>query len=102
RFLLKAFSIDPDGISLAVPAILTIPYRASEFATSQGIPLESFLGVYFLATSTGRLEFLDNFSVDAANHVLTGTVPHFSAYSLTNVARLCPPPTVQSDFPNTY
>jgi 6-phosphogluconolactonase (cycloisomerase 2 family) len=102
RFLLKGFSVDPDGTPLAIPAQITIPYSTSEFDSSQGIPLEDFLGVYFLQTSTGMLENLDSFSVDKVNHVLTGTVPHFSAYLSTNIARLCPPPAAGSDCPDTY
>jgi hypothetical protein len=74
----------------------------SEFDGSEGIPLEDFLGVYFLDTSTGNLQGLDTFAVDTTNHVITATVPHFSAWEVTNLARLCPPPTSQSDCPKAY
>jgi len=101
RFLLKGFSIDPDGTQLAIPAQVTIPYSLSEFATNQGIPLEVFLGVYFVDTSTGGLEHLNSFIVDKVSHSLTGTVPHFSVYEVTNLARLCPPHLSQNGDPNS-
>jgi len=101
RFLLKGFTVDPDGTSLAVPATIKIPYRLSEFATTQGIPLEDFLGVYFLQTSTGNPELLNSFTVDKANHVLTGTLSHFSGYVATNISRLCPPTAVQPGCPGS-
>jgi hypothetical protein len=102
RFLLKGFAIDPDGILLALPATVTVPYAVTEFDSSEGIPLEDFLGAYFLDTSTGDLQGLNTFSVDTTNHMITGTIPHFSAWEITNLARLCPPPTSTSDCPNTY
>lgn len=102
RFLLKGFAIDPDGILLALPATVTVPYTVTEFDSNEGIPLEDFLGAYFLDTATGNLQGLSTFSVDTANHIVTGTIPHFSAWEITNLARLCPPPTATSDCPNTY
>jgi hypothetical protein len=101
RFLLKGFSIEPDGTQLSIPATITMPYSVSEFGTNAGIPLESFLGVYFLQTSTGGVQLLNNFSVDKVNHALKGTVAHFSAYSVTNIAELCPPPAGNLDCPDT-
>jgi len=98
---MKGFSVEPDGTALALPAQITIPYTASEFDTTQGIPLEDFLGVYFMDALDGSLEFLTGFSQDRIAHLLTGTVSHFSVYLNTNIARLCPPPTAQSDCPNT-
>jgi len=109
HFLLKGFSVDPDGTSLAVPAQITIPYSTTEFGTTQGITLEDFLGVYFVDAATGGLELQSQFSVDKTNHALTGTVPHFSVYEVTNIARLCPPllpgdkPPLPADIcPDTY
>ena len=109
RFLLKGFSVDPDGTQLAVPAQITIPYSVNEFATTQGITLEDFLGLYFVDTATGGLELQSDFSVDKTNHALTGTLPHFSVYEVTNFARLCPPllpgdqpPLSDVTCPNTY
>jgi hypothetical protein len=101
RFLLKGFSVDPDGTPLGIPAQITIPYSTGEFDTTQGILLEDFLGVYLVHTATGVPELLDGFSVDKVNHVTKGAVPHFSVYVNTNIARLCPPPTNQTDCPNT-
>jgi hypothetical protein len=92
RFLLKGVSVEPDGTQLTIPATITMPYILSEFGTNAGIPLENFLGVYFLSTSTGDPQLLSNFSVDRANHVLTGTVAHFSVFIGTNSTELCPPP----------
>lgn len=102
RFLLKGFAIDPEGISLTVPATVVVPYSANEFDGSEGIPLEDFLGAYFLDTATGNLQGLSTFAVDTTNHVVAGTIPHFSAWEITNLARLCPPPNAQSDCPNAY
>lgn len=100
RFLLKGFVVEPDGTLLSAPASVRLPYSASEFKTGHGIPIEEFLSLYFLDHSTGRPEGLASFSVDAANRVLTGTVPHFSVYFVANAARLCPPPTAQSACPD--
>ena len=102
HFLLKGFSIDPEGTSLAAGATIHVPYDVNEFATTQGIALEDFLGVYSVETLTGNLQNLDTFVVDKVSHVLTGTVPHFSIYLGTNLAELCPPPTNQSSCPNQY
>jgi pimeloyl-ACP methyl ester carboxylesterase len=102
RFLMKGFSVEPDGISLAIPAKITVPYSTDEFDTSESIPLEDFLGAYFLQSSTGGLQFMDSFSVDKVNHVVSGAVPHFSVYVVSNIARLCPPPTTASDCPKSY
>ena len=101
HFLLKGFSVDPDGMQLAIPAGIKIPYSVNEFATTQGIPIEDFLGTYFVDTSTGGLQYLSSFTVDKLNHVLNGTLQHFSVYPVTNIARLCPPPTASSVCPNT-
>ena len=100
RFLMKGFTVDPDGTALAIPATVTVPYSVSEFDTSEGVPLEDFLGVYFVETSTGTLEFSKSLTVDTTNHVVTGTVPHFSSWVIANIARLCPPPTPSTDCPN--
>jgi hypothetical protein len=101
HFWMQGFSIDPDGTSLTIPATVTIPYNPTQFGAQDGIPLESFLGVYFVQTSTGNLQFLSTSSVNSANHVLTMTIPHFSAWEITNVARLCPP-TGEPNCPNSY
>jgi hypothetical protein len=103
HFFMEAFSIDPDGTSLAIPAKITVPYDVSKFSTNQGIPAESFLGAYFVETSTGDLQFLNSFSVDTVHHEVTGTVPHFSGYMISNTAQLCPPPISQQvPCPSTY
>jgi pimeloyl-ACP methyl ester carboxylesterase len=100
RFFLKAVSIEPDGTLLSVPATITLPYHTDEFRTGAGIPLESFLRTYLANAVTGTIEALDSFSVDAVNHVLSGSVPHFSMYVFTNGGSLCPPPTELSDCPD--
>jgi Putative Ig domain/Divergent InlB B-repeat domain len=99
RFFMAGFSVDPDGTTLAVPATITIPYNVDQFSTTQGIPLEDFLGVYFLQASTGNPELFNSFIVNKTRHVLTGTVSHFSGYLATNIARLCSPTTVQPACP---
>ncbi len=101
HFLLKGFSIDPDGTQLASPAGVNIPYSLSEFSTTQGISIEDFLGVYFLDTQSGGLDYLNSFSVDGLNHVLRGTVQHFSSYAATSTARLCPPHLSQNENPSS-
>ena len=101
RFFMAGFSISPDGIALASQATIKLPYNPSQFAAGQGIALESFLGIYFLQTSTGNLQFL-NSSVDKVNHVLTANLPHFSVWVVTNVARLCPPPAGGSGCASNY
>jgi 6-phosphogluconolactonase len=107
HFLLKGFALDPDGTSLAAPATITIPYDPTQFATTQGIPLEDFLGLYYLNLVNGTLDLQSSFGVDKANHQLTGTVRHFSVYVDTNIARLCPPPlsdasAAPTDCPSKY
>jgi len=106
HFLMKGFVVEPDGIALSKPATVTIPYDPNEFDTSQGIPLEGFLGVDYVNTTKGELIGLTDFSVDTVNHWLVGTIPHFSVYLLTNSARLCPPPLTTTetttDCPNDY
>ncbi|HKD79584.1 MAG TPA: putative Ig domain-containing protein [Candidatus Angelobacter sp.] len=92
HFFMQAFSIDPDGTVLSVPATVTIPYQPSQFGQHDGIPLEDFLGVYFLNDATGYPEFLSTYSTDFVNHVITAALPHFSSWINTNIARLCPPP----------
>jgi putative Ig domain-containing protein/List-Bact-rpt repeat protein len=99
RFFMAGFSVDPDGTLLALPATVTIPYNVSQFSADQGIPLEDFLGVYFLQASTGYPELFNNFTINKATHVLTGTVSHFSGYVATNIARLCSPTVVQPACP---
>jgi len=101
RFFMTGFSISPDGISLASPATVKLPYNPSQFGTGQGIPLEGFLGVQFLQSSTGKLQFL-NSSVDKVNHILTAAVPHFSVLLFDNVAELCPPPVSGSLCGSSY
>src|SRR5262249_28444431 len=81
---------------------LTIPYSTSEFDTSEGIPLEDFLSIYLIDSSTSSLQGLDSSAVDRTNHVVTGSLPHFSVWMLKNAARLCPPRTAQNDCPNSY
>ncbi len=102
RFFMAGFSISPNGIALASPASVTLPYNPSQFGTQQGIPLEKFLGVYFIQASTGGLQFLNSYSVDTVNHVLTASVPHFSVLEFTNVADLCPPPITGSLCGDSY
>jgi uncharacterized repeat protein (TIGR02543 family) len=102
RFFLQGFSIEPDGTQLASPATVTIPYNPAQFSTTQGIALENFLGVYYVQTETGNLQYMNTFSVNSTTHVMTGTLPHFSVWAVTDAARLCPPPTAQTDCPNTY
>jgi hypothetical protein len=102
RFFMTGFSISPDGISLASPATVKLPYNPSQFGTQQGIALEAFLGAYFIQASTGKLQFLNTFSVDKVNHVLTATVPHFSSLEFLNIARLCPPPITGSLCGDSY
>ena len=102
RFLMKGFMVEPDGTALSKPATVKIPYSTSEFDTSEGIPLEDFLGVDYVNTARGELIGMTNFSVDTVNHWLTGYVPHFSVYISTNLARLCPPPAATTDCPDTY
>jgi len=99
HFLLKGFSIDPDGTALAIPATITVPYDPSEFNLGGDVPVEEFLGAYLLDASRGSLAGLDDFGVDTTNHTITGTVPHFSFYAITNRAGLFPPPTRQSNCP---
>jgi 6-phosphogluconolactonase (cycloisomerase 2 family) len=101
RFFLKGFSVDPDGTQLAVPAQIRVPYSTTEFSRTQGIPLEDFLGVYSLQVAIGAMDVLTGFSVDKVSHVVAGAVPHFSVYFVSNITRLCPPPTSQSDCPDT-
>jgi 6-phosphogluconolactonase len=96
HFLMKGFAVEPDGIFLAIPATIMVPYSVSEFGSGAGIPLESFLGVYFLQTETGNLEWLDGFSADRVKHVITGSVSHFSAFVPTNGFELCAPPAASS------
>lgn len=106
RFLLKGFSIDPDGTQLSSAAQVTIPYSPSEFATTQGITLEDFLGVYFVDPLTGGLQFQGTFTADKVNHALTGTISHFSVWEVTSIARLCPPHLSENEdpenCPNSY
>jgi uncharacterized repeat protein (TIGR02543 family) len=99
HFFQKGFSIEPDGTLLSVPATVTLPYSASEFNnTTEGIPLEEFIGGYYLNTSTGIINGLENVAVDTANHVITAAIPHFSVWVFDNIARLCPPyQTTESD-----
>jgi pimeloyl-ACP methyl ester carboxylesterase len=101
RFMLKGFTIDPDGTPLAIPATITLPYSTSDFSANEGVPLPDFLGVYYMDPASGGLSALTDFSVDAVNGVISGSVPHFSAYLATNFFRLCPPPTSASDCPGT-
>ena len=107
HFLMKGFMVDPDGTALATPATVTLPYSTSEFDTGEGIPLENFLGVDYVDPLSGGLIGMTNFSVDTTNHLLIGTIPHFSIYLGTNMARLCPPPilsttaTILVDCPNS-
>jgi uncharacterized repeat protein (TIGR02543 family) len=101
RFFMAGFSISPDGVALASPATAELRYDPTRFATDQGIALENFLGMYFLQTSTGNVQSVAS-SVDTVNHVFTANLPHFSAWEITNVARLCPPPTQAADCANTY
>jgi Glucodextranase, domain B/Putative Ig domain/PGAP1-like protein len=100
RFFLKGFSVEPDNTLLSAPATISIPYSTSEFKSGQGITVEEFLGTYFLDAATGISEGLASFSVDTTNHVMSGSVPHFSVYYVTNAARLCPPRTAQSQCPD--
>jgi hypothetical protein len=106
HFWMRGFSIDPDVASLAVPATATIPYDPTQFGVNDGVPLESFLGVYFLQTSTGALQFVSTYSVDSTNHIVTTSLPHFSSWITTNAARLCPPPPgpppLDCPNPNSY
>ena len=88
---IKGFTIDPDGTQLSTPATLTIPYSVAQWPPNSGIPIESSLGVFFLDPQTGSSIWLQNFTVDTTNHVVTGTLPHFSAYGLQAPMRLCPP-----------
>lgn len=102
RFLQKGFVLEPNGLQFSSPVTITVPYRTSEFDTTQGIPLEDFLGVYFIDTNSGQLEFMNDFSINTVAQVVTGTVPHFSPWIISNTAQLCPPPTQQDDCPSTY
>jgi len=102
HFFMAGFAISPDGIPLASPATVKLPYDPSQFAASQGIALEGFLGAYFIQGSTGKLQSLHTVSVDKINHVLTATVPHFSVLEFANIARLCPPPITGSLCGDTY
>jgi hypothetical protein len=101
RFLLKGFSVEPDGVALAVPASISLPYSPGEFRTGEGVPLEEFLGLYFLDAASGTIEGVEDFAVDTARKAIVGSVGHFSVYFGTNFARLCPPPTALQDCPGT-
>jgi pimeloyl-ACP methyl ester carboxylesterase len=98
---MQGFSIDPDEASLSVPATVTLPYNPANFGTTDGIPLEGFLGVYFLQTSTGSLQFLNTYSINTTNHILTASLPHFSGWIMANAARICPP-TGEPGCPSSY
>jgi hypothetical protein len=99
RFLLKGFAVDPDGIALSSPAIVSLPYDTSEFGPNSGVPLEVFIQLYFLHDSIGNAEWLDGFSVDETNHILKGPVQHFSAFVATNGYELCPPTSNTANCP---
>jgi hypothetical protein len=91
RFLLKGFSIQPDGTTLAVPARVSMPYNPNEFTANAGVPLESFLGMYFLQSSTGNAKWLDSFITNPASQTVEGPLPHFSEIVLMNGFELCAP-----------
>jgi hypothetical protein len=88
---IKGFTIDPDGTQLSAPATVTIPYTLAQWPPNSGIPMESSLGAFFLDPTTGFPKYLQDFIIDITNHSVTGTLPHFSGYILTQLFRLCPP-----------
>jgi pimeloyl-ACP methyl ester carboxylesterase len=91
RFLVKGFSIQPDGITLAKPALLSMPYSPSEFGVNAGVPLADFLGMYFLQASTGNAQWLDGFVINSGSQTVEGPLPHFSELVLMNGYELCAP-----------
>jgi hypothetical protein len=91
RFMLKGFQVEPEGTVLASPATVSLPYVTSEFGTTAGVPLEEFLTIYFLQTSTGNPQYIPGFSVNSISHTISAPLSHFSDYVATNSSELCAP-----------
>lgn len=102
QLLSKGFIIEPDGLSLSVPATITLPYALNEFATDAGLPIEEFLGLSFLDPQVGFQYPVPDVSVDTTQHILTGTISHFSVYIEKDEAQLCPPVPPSNACPNVY
>jgi hypothetical protein len=119
-FFFKGFSIDLGEPSstryiathstksavFTLPVSVNVPYRLSDFDTSEGIPSEEFLGAYLLSPLTGMIEGVRNAAVNSAYSFVSVPSIYSGVYFIKNKARLCPPPTgsgdSQRDCPSAY
>ncbi|MBI2060165.1 MAG: hypothetical protein HYT87_10370 [Nitrospirae bacterium] len=77
EFVTAAYDFQPDGLTFAVPATLTLHYDPSRLPRGA---TENLMNVYFQHTDTGKWEGLYG-KADTATHTVTANVPHFTTFS---------------------